>query len=472
MTQLDPGKLTSVNAHGDRLYLQPAEVKGFFRKHRNWTQAFLIVLFMVLPWTTWDGHQTVLLNLPEREFNLFGVLFRAHDAPLMFFLIAGGALTLAFVTSIWGRVWCGWACPQTVFIDGVFRRIEYFTEGNYLERRKMQTDPLTFKNFLKKSAKWILFFIVSSHIAHSLVAYFVGAPELLKITLGSPSNNWTLFVVVQFFTALFLFDFGWFREQFCVIMCPYGRIQGLLMDSSTMTVAYDEKRGEPRRGLTTTNLNFDANTKQGDCVACGKCVAACPTGIDIRNGLQLECIACTACVDACDEIMEKVKKPKGLIGYKTLDNSKFKLLKPRSLAYLFAITLCAAGLIYNLSTRQSSHAALLRATGLPFSTVQNEAGQSQILNHFKLHVTNQSSDSQLYQIQLTPEAVAAGLELTVGQNPMLLTPKQYFEWHFFVKAAPEKFKGVGQIKGAILIYNPENRALYSDIKEFTLLGPK
>lgn len=466
MTQLDPGKLTSINAQGDRLIIQPAEVKGFFRKHRNWTQAVLIIIFLTLPWTKWDGHQTILLNLSEREFNIFGVLFRAHDAPLMFFLIAGAALTLAFVTALLGRVWCGWACPQTVFIDGIFRRIELYTEGNYLERRKMQTSPLTLNIFIKKSLKWLGFFIVSSHIAHSFLAYFVGAPNLIKITLDNPANNWTLFCLVQFLTALFLFDFGWFREQFCVIMCPYGRIQGLLMDSSTKTIVYDAVRGEPRRSQETNPKD------QGDCVACGKCVAACPTGIDIRNGLQLECIACTACIDACDEIMEKVNKPKGLIKYQTLNLSKFTIFKTRSFIYFLAILVCIIGLAVNLGTRKTTHISLLRASGLPFSILKSESPPDVILNQFKLHMTNQSTETQLYKIQLTPDSIEKGFELTVGQNPMLLNPKQFIEWHFFVRAKSDLFKNSGQQKGSIQIYNPDFPERFNEIKEFTLLGPK
>ncbi|MFP5519726.1 MAG: cytochrome c oxidase accessory protein CcoG [Bdellovibrionia bacterium] len=466
MSDLDVGKLTSVDAHGDRLYIIPAEVKGFFRKHRNWTQAILILIFLVLPWTKVGGHQTILLDIPNREFNIFGVLFRAHDAPLMFFLIAGGALTLAFVTSVWGRVWCGWACPQTVFIDGVYRRIEQLIEGNYLQRKALRSAPMSTNKLVKLVSKWFLFIAVSSIIAHSFVAYFVGAENLLDIIQGSPANNWTLFIIVSFFTAIFIFDFVWFREQFCVIMCPYGRIQGLLYDNKTMTVAYDQKRGEPRRGTVDAK-----DQKQGDCVSCGKCVAACPTGIDIRNGLQIECIACTACIDACDEIMEKVKKPKGLIRYATLDGSKIDLKKPRSLLYLLAIVACAVGLTYNLVGREPSHVALMRAKGVPYSTTKLADGTEKILNHFKLHITNQAKVDQKYSVDLPQELKDQGLELIIPQNPLTLTPGVFHEWHFFVRAPKELFANSNQVKSHVIIADPDNAQNFSVKREFIILGP-
>lgn len=462
MEPLDVGKLTSVDKNGDRLYLIPAEVKGFFRKHRTWTQAVLIIIFLILPWTKMNGHQTVLLNIVAREFNIFGVLFRAHDAPLMFFLIAGAALTLAFVTSVWGRLWCGWACPQTVFIDGVFRRIEQLVEGNYLQRRALKTAPLTGRRLIQITTKWVLFFAAASLIAHSFVAYFVGAESLLQIIQKSPGENWTLFLVVTFFTFVFLFDFVWFREQFCVIMCPYGRIQGLLYDQKTQTVGYDLSRGEPRKGLAK-----EATQKQGDCVDCGRCVSVCPTGIDIRNGLQMECIACTACIDACDEIMEKVKKPKGLIRYMTIDGSKINIFKPRSVLYMIAIILCAVGLSYNLATRQSSHITLMRGQGSPYTL-----SEEMVINHFKLHITNQSRTAQEYLVQLHTDDQSKNLELVIPQNPSLLASGEIREWHFFVKAPKELFATSNQQKIRLEVIDPKSRDQFQKVLDLTLLGPQ
>lgn len=462
MDPLDVSKLTSVDQYGDRLYLIPAEVKGFFRKHRNWTQAFLILLFLILPWTEIGGHQTILLNIIDREFNIFGVLFRAHDAPLIFFLVAGSALSLALVTSIWGRVWCGWACPQTVFIDGVFRRIEQLVEGNYLKRRALKTAPLSVKRFGQIFIKWILFFVAASIIAHSFVAYFVGAESLLEIIQKSPSENWTLFLFVSIFTLVFLFDFVWFREQFCVIMCPYGRIQGLLYDSKTKTVGYDVARGEPRKGLAEKSA-----LKQGDCIDCGRCVSVCPTGIDIRNGLQMECIACTACVDACDEIMEKVKKPKGLIRYMTLDGSKVNIFKPRSLLYMVAILFCAAGLAFSLINRQSSHITLMRGQGSPY-TVTEET----VTNHFKLHITNQSRASQEYFVELPERFRTSGIELIIPQNPSLLRSGEIREWHFFVRSPKSLFTLDPQKKLQIEVFDPNNKDLFMKKLDLILLGPQ
>lgn len=464
MNRLDPGKLTSVDENGDRLYLIPAEVRGFFRKHRTWSQCVLLVIFLLLPWTSINGHQTILIDIPKREFALFGILFRSHDAPLLFFVLGTLTLGLAFVTSIWGRVWCGWACPQTVFIDAVFRRIEQWVEGSYIERRRLREAPLSWNKFSKVSLKWFLFFGASSLIAHSFMAYFVGAVNLMHMVQNSPFQNPTYFILVISFTALVLFDFAWFREQFCVIMCPYGRIQSVLLDSKSMAVVYDEKRGEPRKGSATKD-------KVGDCVSCNRCVQVCPTGIDIRNGLQMECIACTACIDACDEIMEKVKKPRGLIRYDTLDGSKINLKKPRSLIYMAAIIFLVAGLSYAIGTRESAHFTVLRGAGLPYSYVKNNE-QELILNQFRIHIQNQSGKEALYKLRLNTELLQKGVEFSVAENPLPLQPGDSREWYFFVRIPPALFTDSDKIKTTIEIQDigPENSL--NSTRELILVGPR
>ncbi len=465
MSDLDAGKLTSVDEHGDRLGIIPAEVRGFFRKHRTWTQLILLVIFLGLPWTTIQGRQTILLNIPDREFALFGMLFKSHDAPLIFFILGFLTLGLAFVTSIWGRVWCGWTCPQTVFIDAVFRRIEIWTEGSYLKRRQLQASPMNSEKFFKTGLKWILFIAVSSLIAHSFMAYFIGAKSLVQMIQTPPDQNLTYFILVSVFTALILFDFAWFREQFCVIMCPYGRIQSLLLDQKSLAVVYDTKRGEPRKATEVPKA------QQGDCVSCNRCVQVCPTGIDIRNGLQMECIACTACIDACDEIMDKVKKPRGLIRYNTLDDSKISLLRPRSLIYLTALAILAFGLSYAIWTREPIHVAILRGQGLPYSYVKNESGEEVILNQFKIHIQNQGLTMARYKLELPLDLVNEGVQLTVGENPLTLRQDESHEWYFFVRMSPSLLsKAKGQIKTSIILQNLDSP--FKVQKELTLIGPK
>nr|BFD60175.1 cytochrome c oxidase accessory protein CcoG [Bdellovibrio sp. CKG001] len=466
MAGLDPSKLTSVDVHGDRINIIPAEVRGFYRKHRTWTQIILLIIFLILPWTTMNGHQTILIDIPNREFALFGILFKSHDAPLLFFILGTLTLGLAFVTSIWGRVWCGWACPQTVFIDAVYRRIEQWVEGSYIQRRQLRDGPMTLTKFRKVGLKWLLFFVVSSFIAHSFIAYFVGAKDLLAMTQGSPAEHMTYFILVLFFTAVILFDFGWFREQFCVIMCPYGRIQSVLLDSKSLAVVYDVKRGEPRKGTAA------AGEKVGDCVACNRCVQVCPTGIDIRNGLQMECIACTACVDACDEIMEKVKKPKGLIRYDTLDGSKISLKKPRSILYIIAILGLVGGLSYAISTREPVHIAVLRGAGLPYSYVKNVDGHEALLNQFRLHIQNQGSLRARYVLTLPQELLDKGITLQVAENPINLAPGEAREWYFFVRIPPEVMPGSGQIKTEVLVQDELALDGFKTKRELILVGPK
>lgn len=408
-------KINSIDSEGRKINIHPADVKGRYRTWRNITQVLLMLVFLITPWTTINGIQTVLIDIENREFYFLGSLFRSHNAPLLVFIGVGAALTLAFVTTVWGRLWCGWACPQTVFIDGVYRRIEEFVEGNYLKRIKMKDEPLSVTWIAKKAIKWFLFFVASSVIAHSFLAYFLGAYKFHHIIADGPQVHRTAFLLAQGLTLLFLFDFGWFREQFCTIACPYGRIQGVLLDKNSLAVVYDEERN--------------------DCVKCNRCVAACPVGIDIRNGLQMECIACTACVDACDEIMRKVKKPEGLIRYDTLDRQPIGLFKVRSILYMIGIVVCFAGLVYAVSTKQHTEAFFMRAKEAPFQKLDTPEG-AVLLNHYRIHLTNQDKIDHEYSLEISPK----DFSLTTAQTSITLIPKEFREWHLFVKKPLAQFK--------------------------------
>lgn len=443
--QLSSANITSIDEYGNRIGLNPAEVTGYFRTRRTWVQNFLILFFLTLPWINISGYQSIFLDIPAREFYFFGLMFKAHNAPLLLFLILGGSLSLAYVTSVWGRVWCGWACPQTVFIDGVFRRIEYFIEGNYLARRKQAIEPMTFNLFIRKSIKWVLFYFASAFIAHSALAYFVGSRSFIQIIEQGPESHFNLFIFSQVVTLILLFDFGWFREQFCTIMCPYGRIQGLLLDEKSLNVVYDEKRN--------------------DCVSCNRCVNACPIGIDIRNGLQMECIACTACIDACDEIMEKVNKPKGLIKYNNISDTKISWHSPRASIYLVGIVACAIGLLFGILTFQHSEAFILRSLTTPF-TVQTENGVDYVTNQYRFHVTNQSHEEKKYKIEILNNPNA---KITSQFEELTLESKASFDWHFFVTIPRKEMANAKTLQ--VKISDAKNEKLFK--KEFGVqfLGP-
>lgn len=448
-------RLATTDEFGDRVYIYPAEAKGYWRTHRNWTQFILIIIFLILPWIKINGHQALLLSIPERQFAFFGLVLYAHDGPLIFFVLAIAAFGLAFVTAIWGRIWCGWACPQTVFIDGVFRRIESLIEGNHIQRRQLDSGPLTFTKIAKKLAKWSLFFLSSTVIAHSFVAYFVGSERLAQMSLHTPSENWIDFAIVFFITFVLLFDFGWFREQFCIIMCPYGRFQSVLMDKHSLAVMYDEKRGEPRKGSEAAK----AKGAPGDCVSCSRCVMVCPTGIDIRRGIQMECINCTACIDACDEIMDKVHKPRGLIRYSSIAKSEGKKthwFNFRRAFYMGIIGLALFGLVFKLATRTPLRAEVLRVVGAPYRLLDG-AEQGMVINQFKLHLQNQTNSPMKVRFEVvndTPEIPLAMIEQT---KEMMLQPGELANHFLFLKFRRDLVKGMGQKQVPINVYYESNQ---------------
>ena len=464
---LDTERLSNIDRYGDRIRIIPAEVRGFYRKHRTWTQALLLIFFLVLPWTKINGQQSLLIDIIHRKFAIFGSTFFSHDAPLIFFLLATMAIGLAFVTSVWGRVWCGWACPQTVFIDFVFRGIERLVQGNYRQRRELDAAPMSLQKVWKNFVTWILFFIASAVIAHSFAAYFIGSETLLEMMNGSPSENWNYFVGILIATLLVLFNFGWFREQFCIIMCPYGRIQSVLLDENSKSIVYDVDRGEPRKGL-------NKSLPPGDCVSCNRCVQVCPTGIDIRKGQQLECIACTACADACDEIMVKVKKPVGLISYRTFDGEKTNFLKPRTLVYIALLIICVSGLTYALRTRDSVQIFVMRAQDTPFTISQSTSGEKLITNHFKIQIQNQTDLVQSYDL-LAPETwQERRFVLTVAQAQVRLRPGQMYTWHFFVQFPAEILNAQGTFTTNFTLRNLPDGKLEPLLStpEIILLGPR
>lgn len=454
MSETD-NSLKSINEHGDKVAIIPLEVRGFWRRHRNWTQIVLLLIFMSLPWITINGEQSLLLDFINRKFAIFGLVFWAHDAPLIFLVLLTATMGLAFVTSIWGRVWCGWACPQTVFIDAVYRRIETFVEGPALTRKKNLTQPLTFALLFKKIFKWVLFIIVSSLIAHSFAAYFVGSKTLLHMMSLAPQDNWGYFTTITAITCLLLFDFGYFREQFCIVACPYGRIQSLLMDNNSLAVIYDEKRGEPRRGT-------GAGT--GDCVNCNRCVAVCPTACDIRKGVQLECITCTACIDACDEIMEKVNKPKGLISYNSISGKKGSLKSPRSLVYLTVIGAAVLILTLQVMNRKDLNIAILRGKESPYQILKNENNEEILINHYRLHIKNQTREDRGVEILVTDPTQKDQVEIVNPMGQTKLNPWEDKTLHFFVKVKKDFMQGQSSKKVNIRI-NQEEQTL-------EILGPQ
>jgi cytochrome c oxidase accessory protein FixG len=453
--ELPTDRLATVDKAGKRLYLYPAEVKGRFRTLRNRVHFILIVFFLVLPWIKIHGHPAILLDVAAKKFSILGIRFWAHDAPMLVFIFGGAALTLGLVTAIWGRIWCGWACPQTVFVDSVFRTIEKWAEGDHLARRILDAEKWSGKKLFKKALKWSLFLAATLIIAHSFIAYFVGAEELARMIRKSPAENPVSFGIMAFISAALLFNFGWFREQLCTVLCPYGRFQSLLMDDHSLVVAYDAARGEPR--------------KVGDCVNCYRCVRVCPTGIDIRRGNQLECVGCTACIDACNDVMARLKKPLGLIRYESavgLNGGVSHKLRGRTLAYTVLLVGLLIGLFANLWNRNSIEATFVRATGVPYQEIQT-LGKSEIINRFKADLSNQSFEDIELNLNLAAEYSTHGISVILIGPSIRIPAGRKAAAEFFVKF-PKALLSNGKALIKVNISGPSGVLI---TEELNLVGP-
>jgi cytochrome c oxidase accessory protein FixG len=352
---------------GKRAWVFPKKPSGKWYEYRKYVSYVLLLFLFSAPFIKINGNQFFLFNVLERRFNLFSFPFWPQDFHLIVIMMIIGVVFVLLFTVAYGRLFCGWVCPQTIFMEMVFRRIEYWIDGDRGKQIRLSKMPWNAEKIRKRVLKWIIFFVISFLIANVFLAYLISSDTLLRYITEGPQNHTSTLISLLIFTGVFYFIFTWFREQVCIIVCPYGRLQGALLDNKSIIVAYDHKRGEKEEGRAKFKKNEERETTgKGDCIDCNQCVNVCPTGIDIRNGTQLECINCTACIDACDHIMESVNLQKGLIRYASEENIEKKTpfeFTPRLKGYSVTLGILIFVLIGMLFLRNDVEARILRLPG-------------------------------------------------------------------------------------------------------------
>ena len=356
--------VSHIDAEGHRVWFYPKKPFGRLYNLRSLVSWIYLLVFFTIPFIKVNGEPLFLFNISERKFILFAVRFWPQDFFIFMIGMVAFIVFIALFTVIFGRVFCGWVCPQTIFMEMVFRKIEYWIEGDAAHQRALNKLPWNREKITKKTLKVSIFFVVSVFIANTFLSYIIGIDKLYKIVTEPLSQHLGGFALMNIFSAVFFFIYLWFREQACLVVCPYGRMQGVLLDKHSIVVAYDHQRGEPR-----SKPQKETNTNKGDCIDCFECVRVCPTGIDIRNGTQLECTNCTACIDACNHIMEKVHKPEGLIRYASehsIQTGKKLRISGRMMAYSFVLLLLIGLESFLLITRSDLDVHMVRAKGTLF----------------------------------------------------------------------------------------------------------
>ncbi len=432
--------LSTLGRDGKRKWLYPVESKGRFLTWRRYAGVLLVAVYLALPIVHVGGKPAMLLDLVHREFALFGAVFYPTDTLLLMLMLIAVMVAVMLFTALLGRVWCGWACPQTVYLEFVFRPVERLIEGKEHVRKRRDEGPLTLDKAWRKTVKWSIFMVVSLLLAHTFVAYFVGWEALMAWMQAPPTEHWGFFVVMAITTGLILFDFGIFREQMCTIACPYARMQSIMLDEDSTIVSYDTGRGEPRSKRSKKQLRMEEEglvPQEGDCIDCFACVRTCPTGIDIRDGLQMECVACTQCIDACDHIMDNIGKPRGLIRYtseRELDGKKTRLVRPRTLIYSAALIFVLSAFSVVITQRSDYDINIGRAVGEPYA----ELGDGRIANRLRFRVRNQTAQPASFSVRAasgTPVELrpVEALPITLDGGEMrrveiwVMTPASAFE---------------------------------------------
>ncbi len=360
----------TIDEGGNRKFIFPKKPSGKFYDYRKIVSYVLLAILIANPFIKVNGNQFMMFNVLERRFNIFGFPFWPQDFYLFVISMLVGVVFVILFTVVFGRIFCGWICPQTIFLEMVFRRIEYWIDGDRGAQSRLARQEWNAEKIRKRIIKWTIFFIISFGIANVFLAYLVGSDALFLMIEEGPIKQSSNFIALLIFTSVFYFVFVWFREQVCIIACPYGRLQGVLLDNKSINVAYDFVRGEKEEGRAKYNKKEDrATTGKGDCIDCHQCVHVCPMGIDIRNGTQLECTNCTACIDECDAIMETVGLPKGLIRYASEDEIakkepfRFTARMKGYTAVLFILLSVFVGMLF---LRTNVEAIILRLPGQLF----------------------------------------------------------------------------------------------------------
>lgn len=443
--------LPTLNADGTRNRIRPRPYAGRLLRARRAVAYGLMALFVGLPLLRIHGKPAVLLDVIHRQFILLGHTYLATDGALLMLLMLVIFLSIVLITALVGRAWCGWGCPQTVYMEFLFRPIERLFEGPREAQLRIDKQGTN----LRRALKNVVYLALAFLLANVFLSYFVGTDALRRWMLEAPSEHWGGFLVVLVTTGLVFFDFAYFREQMCTVICPYARIQSVLLDPKSLLIGYDARRGEPRsKGKAKVSGH-------GDCIDCQACVVTCPTGIDIRQGLQLECIACGQCADACDSIMAKINKPSGLIRYSSqlaLETGKpTSKLRPRVVIYSVVLAGLVAALLLTGNSRPSAEVTILRGLGAPFSVSGDE-----VVNQLRLKVSNRGEKPRTFTVKISdmPEA-----KLVAPELPLLVGPSEQGAASFFV-VAPRS-----AVRGSRHVHLQVGDANGSELVSYTLLGP-
>ncbi len=444
----------TVDEKGKRNWVFPKKPKGKYYKYRKYVSYLLLSIFFISPFLKIDGNQFLLFNILERRFNIFGFPFWPQDFYLFVLSIIIGVVFILLFTVVFGRIFCGWICPQTIFLEMVFRRFEYWIEGDRNAQMKLDKQEWNAEKIRKRTIKWLIFFIISFVVSNIFLAYLIGSDQLLTSIKEGPIKHSKTFFSLLIFTGVFYFVFTWFREQVCIIACPYGRLQGVLLDNKSIVVAYDYKRGEGENGRKKFRKNEDRKALgHGDCIDCFQCVHVCPTGIDIRNGTQLECVNCTACIDACDDVMVKSGMPKGLIRFASEEEidkkEKFKFTA-RMKGYTAVLTILIGILLGLLFLRTDVQANVLR---LPGQLYQKEGDIISNVYTFKIiNKTTHDFDKITFKVVEPKQAV---IEIVGNKN--IDVPKQGMASGTMFIKLHQAFVPKKKMKMKIEVYSGENR---------------
>lgn len=426
-------KISTVDNEGKRKWIYAFQPKGKFYKYRTWLSWFYIIVFFGLPFVKINGNPFFLFNIPEGKFSLFGQLFLPQDFVILAIAMLLGIVFIIVFTLLFGRVFCGWVCPQTIFMEMIFRKIEYWIEGPAHVQMKMARQKVKPKSYyVKKVVKQILFYGLSFIIANTFLSYIIGVEALYEIVRAPVKQHLVGFIALLAFTTVFYFVFAYVREIVCTVICPYGRLQSVLMDKNSMAVAYNYNRGEPRGRKRKGNDNL------GDCIDCGMCVNVCHTGIDIRDGLQMECVNCTACMDACDDMMIRVGKPTGLITIasekqletNTVGEKSFDLRKKLLITLLIVLSGAFTALIVSRSIFDST---VMRVPG----QLYQENADGTISNLYKIKLVSKSAKTLPYHLEVREDNAEI---VYVGQPLDSLRTGEHMEETFFIKIPKDKIK--------------------------------